>query len=153
MDHHPDERGHRVAAPMIRPHFLLFLTIIPLSFVHGQDTGVRMRVLSSETRSPIAGALVSLHARTTATPVFRVFSDSTGAASIGSVPLGLYRLEIHHIGHQVGLKTVAEFVETEEVLDCLRKIGVEYAQGNYLHKPEPIATLLVRLQETGSLRP
>jgi diguanylate cyclase (GGDEF)-like protein len=54
---------------------------------------------------------------------------------------------IHHIGHQVGLKTVAEFVETKEVLECLRKIGVEYAQGNYLHKPEPIATLMVKLQE------
>lgn len=57
---------------------------------------------------------------------------------------------IHRIGHQVGLRTVAEFVETREVLDCLRRIGVEYAQGNYLHEPEPIATLMVKLQEVGS---
>jgi diguanylate cyclase (GGDEF)-like protein len=57
---------------------------------------------------------------------------------------------IHHIGSQVGLKTVAEFVETREVLDCLRKIGVEFAQGDYLHKPEPIATLLIKLQEMSS---
>jgi EAL domain-containing protein (putative c-di-GMP-specific phosphodiesterase class I) len=56
---------------------------------------------------------------------------------------------IHRIGHQVGLKTVAEFVESKEVLECLRKIGIEYAQGDYLHKPEPIATLLVKLQEAG----
>jgi diguanylate cyclase (GGDEF)-like protein len=57
---------------------------------------------------------------------------------------------IHRIGRQVGLKTVAEFVESENVLECLRKIGVEYAQGNYLHAPEPIGTFLVRLQESGS---
>lgn len=57
---------------------------------------------------------------------------------------------IHRIGRQVGLKTVAEFVESQEVLDCLRKIGVEYAQGNFLHHPEPIGTLLVRLQEADS---
>ena len=56
---------------------------------------------------------------------------------------------IHRIGHQVGLKTVAEFVETQEVLDCLREIGVEYVQGDYLHKPEPVDTLIVRLCESG----
>jgi diguanylate cyclase (GGDEF)-like protein len=56
---------------------------------------------------------------------------------------------IHRIGHKVGLKTVAEYVESKEVLDCLRDIGIEYAQGNYLHKPEPIATLAIKLQEAG----
>ncbi len=58
---------------------------------------------------------------------------------------------IHRISRKVGLKTVAEFVESEQVLDCLREIGVEYAQGDFLHKPEPISTLLVRLQADGSL--
>jgi diguanylate cyclase (GGDEF)-like protein len=56
---------------------------------------------------------------------------------------------IHRIGRQVGLKTVAEFVESAEVLDCLRQLGIDYAQGDYLHKPEPIATLVVKLQEIG----
>jgi diguanylate cyclase (GGDEF)-like protein len=60
---------------------------------------------------------------------------------------------IHHIGHRVGLKTVAEFVESEQVLDCLRKIGIEYAQGDYLHQPEPIATLALKLQEIGVQSP
>ncbi len=55
---------------------------------------------------------------------------------------------IHYVSRKVGLKTVAEFVESQAVLDCLRTIGVEYAQGDYLHKPEPIALLLVKLQES-----
>lgn len=56
---------------------------------------------------------------------------------------------IHRIASLVGIKTVAEFVESEAVLDCLRTIGVEYAQGDYLHGPEPIGTLMIKLQEPG----
>jgi len=48
---------------------------------------------------------------------------------------------IHRIGHQVGLKTIAEYVESEAVLSQLRAIGVDFAQGNYLHRPEPLETL------------
>jgi diguanylate cyclase (GGDEF)-like protein len=48
---------------------------------------------------------------------------------------------IHRIGHQMGLQTVAEYVESEEILDLLRQIGVDYAQGNGIHHPEPLHTL------------
>lgn len=48
---------------------------------------------------------------------------------------------IHRIGHQVGLKTVAEYVESEAVLAKLREIGVDYAQGSHIHRPEPLETL------------
>lgn len=57
---------------------------------------------------------------------------------------------IHYVSRKVGLKTIAEFVESVEVLNCLKEIGIEYAQGDYLHKPEPIATLLVRIPENVS---
>ena len=40
-----------------------------------------------------------------------------------------------------GLKTVAEFVDTTEILARLREIGVDYAQGFLLHKPEPIQNI------------
>ena len=48
---------------------------------------------------------------------------------------------IHRIGHQMGLKTVAEYVESDATLAMLRQIGVDYAQGNGLHAPEPLETL------------
>ena len=48
---------------------------------------------------------------------------------------------IHRIGHQVGLKTIAEYVESDAVMNRLRIIGVDFAQGNYLHRPEPLETL------------
>ncbi|MCK5790546.1 MAG: EAL domain-containing protein [Ketobacter sp.] len=36
-----------------------------------------------------------------------------------------------------GLTTVAEFVENQEILDILRELGVDYAQGYHISKPEP----------------
>lgn len=56
---------------------------------------------------------------------------------------------INRIGHKVGLKTVAEYVESGEVMECLRKIGIDYAQGDYLHKPEPLEALAPRLSRLG----
>jgi len=40
---------------------------------------------------------------------------------------------IYRIGHQMGLTTIAEYVETDQVLGILRQIGVECGQGNLLH--------------------
>ena len=36
-----------------------------------------------------------------------------------------------------GLVTVAEFVENQEILDILKELGVDYAQGYHISKPEP----------------
>lgn len=42
----------------------------------------------------------------------------------------------------VGLKTVAEHVDCPEVLERVRSMGVDYAQGFLLHEPEPILEVL-----------
>ena len=41
---------------------------------------------------------------------------------------------INRIAHLLGLKTVAEFVEDGDILERLREIGVDYAQGHYIAK-------------------
>jgi diguanylate cyclase (GGDEF)-like protein len=45
---------------------------------------------------------------------------------------------INSIGHVAGLKTIAEFVETEAIRTELVRIGVDYAQGFGIHRPEPV---------------
>jgi len=45
---------------------------------------------------------------------------------------------VNKIGHVAGLKTIAEFVESPEVIDKLRAIGVDYAQGFCIDKPSRI---------------
>ncbi len=55
---------------------------------------------------------------------------------------------ITQIGHAMGIKTIAERVETAEVLDCLAEIGVEYAQGIYIAAPLSVDSLS-RITRTG----
>ena len=49
---------------------------------------------------------------------------------------------MNEIGHSLGMKTVAEYVESPVILSKLREIGVDYAQGYAIHKPVPIAELI-----------
>ena len=48
---------------------------------------------------------------------------------------------IGRVGRALGIATVAECVETQAVLDELKRIGVDFAQGFYLARPLPIAQL------------
>ena len=45
---------------------------------------------------------------------------------------------IHQIGHVMGLQTIAEWVENRQTLDALRELGVDYAQGYWLCRPQPL---------------
>ena len=45
---------------------------------------------------------------------------------------------INRLGHIMGLQTIAEFVESQEILEALRTVGVDYAQGYYVGKPQPL---------------
>jgi len=48
------------------------------------------------------------------------------------------------VAQAIGVKTVAEFVETESVLSTLRDMGIDYAQGYWIHRPEPLAAWLAK---------
>jgi EAL domain-containing protein (putative c-di-GMP-specific phosphodiesterase class I) len=38
----------------------------------------------------------------------------------------------------LGCKTIAEFVETEAILQVLEEIGIDFAQGYHFGKPAPL---------------
>ena len=44
---------------------------------------------------------------------------------------------INQIGHIMGLKTIAEYVESKELLQSVRELGIDYAQGYEIAMPEP----------------
>jgi len=56
--------------------------------------------------------------------------DSTARVMVAS---------INNIAQEMGLKTVAEFVENQAIVDELRQLGVDYAQGFHLGKPRPLS--------------
>ncbi len=45
---------------------------------------------------------------------------------------------INHIAEGIGIKTIAEFVENEHILNSVRDLNVDYAQGFHLSRPEAL---------------
>jgi diguanylate cyclase (GGDEF)-like protein/PAS domain S-box-containing protein len=43
---------------------------------------------------------------------------------------------INNVGHVMGLHTIAEFAENDDIINMLKEIGVDYAQGYGVAKPE-----------------
>jgi len=50
---------------------------------------------------------------------------------------------INEIGHVMGIETIAEFVESEEIMKHLHTLGVDYAQGFWIGEPVSIDDFLV----------
>ncbi|WP_018873696.1 EAL domain-containing protein [Thioalkalivibrio sp. ALJ16] len=49
---------------------------------------------------------------------------------------------IHRVGHVLGLRTIAECVESEATMERLREIGLDFVQGFFLSEPTPLEQLL-----------
>lgn len=60
--------------------------------------------------------------------VKNIFDDPIDRAMVKS---------INEIGHVMGMKTIAEFVENDAIKNILKEIGVDYAQGFGIFKPQP----------------
>jgi diguanylate cyclase (GGDEF)-like protein/PAS domain S-box-containing protein len=52
---------------------------------------------------------------------------------------------LNDIGHALGIGTIGVEVESPEVLACLRRLGVDFAQGYDIGRPEPLEAALDRL--------
>jgi len=48
---------------------------------------------------------------------------------------------INDVGKVMGKKTIAEFVENDEIMRVLAEVGVDYAQGYGVGKPFPLSRL------------
>ncbi len=72
-------------------------------------------------------------------PVDYLKIDGTFVKDMAEDPIDYAMVQsIHNIGHVMGLKTIAEFVENITVLNMLKDIGVDYAQGHWIGAPTPI---------------
>ncbi|OYV18907.1 MAG: PAS/PAC sensor-containing diguanylate cyclase/phosphodiesterase [Methylococcaceae bacterium NSM2-1] len=59
---------------------------------------------------------------------------------VDEVDLAMVRA-INEVGHIMGKKTIAEFVENEQIFNLLNELGVDYAQGYGIGKPVPLDEL------------
>ncbi len=49
---------------------------------------------------------------------------------------------INDIGHAVGVRTIAEFIESAEIRNRLTALGVDYGQGHCIARPRPVEEML-----------
>jgi EAL domain-containing protein (putative c-di-GMP-specific phosphodiesterase class I) len=57
------------------------------------------------------------------------------------------------LAHNLGLRVVAEGVETKAIWNALRELGCDYAQGYFLRKPMPPEDLCAWLGQAGTGTP
>jgi diguanylate cyclase (GGDEF)-like protein/PAS domain S-box-containing protein len=48
---------------------------------------------------------------------------------------------VNSVAQQLGVKTIAEYVENRAIFDCIKAMGVDYAQGHGLSLPRPLEEL------------
>jgi diguanylate cyclase (GGDEF)-like protein/PAS domain S-box-containing protein len=75
-------------------------------------------------------------------PVDFLKIDGIFVEDIADDPVSLAMVRsINEIAHVMGMETIAEFVENDQILAQLRGIGVNYVQGYGIGKPRPLAEL------------
>lgn len=75
-------------------------------------------------------------------PVDYLKIDGCFVRDIADDPMDRALVEsINQIGHVLGIKTIAEYVENDQILQILKEIGVDYGQGYGISKPQPLEQL------------
>jgi len=102
----------------------------------------RMKIIGCQFSLDDFGTGLSSYSYLRNLPVDFVKIDGVFVKDIANNP-GDYAVvrSINEIGHYMGKKTIAEYVEDEAVLERLREIGVDYAQGYEIEKPLPLDEL------------
>ena len=78
-------------------------------------------------------------------PVDFLKIDGTFVKNIARDPVNLAIVKAtNEIGHALGIKTIAEYVEDIETLEALRQLGVDYGQGFGIARPMPLENFHIR---------
>ena len=72
-----------------------------------------------------------------------IVTDSNSLATVKAIV---------ELAKTLSMETVAEYVESEAILAAVRKLGVDYAQGYAIGKPQPLDALLIELDAAEAAR-
>lgn len=101
-----------------------------------------LRVLGCRFALDDFGSGLSSFAYLRSLPVDYLKIDGTFVRDMHQDPVDAAMVEaIHKVARLMGVRTVAEYVENAQTLEMLRALGVDYAQGYYIHSPQPLEVL------------
>ena len=103
----------------------------------------RLRALGCRLALDDFGTGLSSYAYLRHLPVDEVKIDGQFVRDLCQDPLDLAMVRsINEVAHILGKRTVAEWVEDGAVLEKLRELGVDYAQGRHVGEPLPLERIL-----------
>ncbi|MFV2055082.1 MAG: putative bifunctional diguanylate cyclase/phosphodiesterase, partial [Thiohalomonadales bacterium] len=102
----------------------------------------RLRILGCKTALDDFGVGYSSFAYLKDLPVDFVKIDGSFVRNISTETLQYTMVRsMHDVAHAMGKQTVAEYVDSQESLDKLKQIGVDFVQGFYIGKPRILSPL------------
>ena len=138
------EQFSKSQAPTSKVCFEITETAAIANLDNAVDFMNRMKIIGCQFSLDDFGTGLSSYSYLRNLPVDYVKIDGVFVKDIANNP-GDYAVvrSINEIGHYMGKKTIAEFVEDKAVLEQLREIGVDYAQGYEIAKPLPLEDLRI----------
>ncbi len=138
------EQFSKSQAPTSKVCFEITETAAIANLDNAVDFMNRMKIIGCQFSLDDFGTGLSSYSYLRNLPVDFVKIDGVFVKDIANNP-GDYAVvrSINEIGHYMGKRTIAEYVEDQEVLDRLKEIGVDYAQGYQIAKPLPLEDLRI----------
>ena len=131
------EQFSRMQAPTSKVCFEITETAAIANLDNARDFMNRMKIIGCRFSLDDFGTGLSSYSYLRNLPVDYVKIDGVFVKELEQRTPSDYAVvrSINEIGHYLGKKTIAEFVENDAILTQLREIGVDYAQGYGIEKP------------------
>ncbi len=146
-----DHRFHEFAVSAIResgvdPTHIVFEiteTAAVANFTHARQFIAALKRMGCRFALDDFGSGLSSFAYLKHLPVDYLKIDGNFVRDMASDPVDCAMVEaINRLGHVMGIRTIAEYVESTAVLERLRSLGVDYAQGFAISRPLPLEELI-----------
>jgi len=136
------EQFSRMQAPTSKVCFEITETAAIANLDNARDFMNRMKIIGCRFSLDDFGTGLSSYSYLRNLPVDYVKIDGVFVKDLNNNPSDYAVVRsINEIGHYLGKKTIAEFVENDAILSQLREIGVDYAQGYGIEKPGLLSNL------------
>ncbi len=88
------------------------------------------------------GSGLSSFSYLTSLPVDYLKIDGTFVVDIDKDPMHYAMVKsINEVGQVMGIKTIAEYAASDDIINCLKEIGIDYAQGYAVSIPAPLNSI------------